>query len=490
MPTLSKSRFLAGLQCPLRLWNQCYNPELASEVPPARQAIFDTGHEVGRLATRLYPKGLLIEEDHLHHETAVYHTRVVMQESEIGAIYEAAFLDDNVRVRVDVLQKGGNERWNLIEVKSSTSLKDVHLPDVAIQHHVLKRAGLDMDRVILMHLNNRYVYDGKNIELEHLFCTCDMTRKVLVYENQIPSLLADFSEFLERSDEPDIRPGRHCKIPYECEFWEHCTKDMPDHWVMELAGISQRRLNELAALGIQDIREIPDTFPLTAIQDRIRDSVKGQKEYISPELGNELENVEYPIHFIDFETVNPAIPRYALTRPYQTIPFQWSDHILKDDGTIEHLEYLSEEDADPREAFAETLLNALGKRGQILTYSDYENKIIKGLMGSLPQFSDGFISILPRFKDLCKIIQRHYYHPDFHGSFSLKSVLPALFPDMTYTTLAIQEGTQASLEYLRMIDPATPSEEKQRIKQDLLTYCGYDTLAMVKVRDELMKRLF
>jgi hypothetical protein len=483
MPTLSKSRFLAGLQCPLRLWHQCYNPELASEVPPARQAIFDTGHEVGRLATRLYPEGLLIEEGHLHHETAVHHTRLVMQKPEIDAIYEAAFLDDNVRVRVDILQRNGNERWNLIEVKSSTSLKDVYLPDVAIQHHVLKRAGLDMDRVILMHLNNRYVYDGKNIELEHLFCTCDMTRKVLVYENQIPSLLADLNEFLERPDEPNISPGRHCRIPYECEFWGHCTKDMPEHWVMELAGISQRRLNELTALGIRDIREVPDAFPLTAIQDRIRASVKGQKEYLSPELGKELKSVEYPVHFIDFETVNPAIPRYALTRPYQIIPFQWSDHILYDDGTIEHLEYLSEEDRDPREAFAETLLDALGGRGQILTYSDYENKIIKSLMGSLPQFCDGFISILPRFRDLCKIIQRHYYHPDFHGSFSLKS-------DMTYTALAIQEGAQASLEYLRMIDPSTPPAEKQRIKQDLLVYCGYDTLAMVKIRDELTKRFF
>ena len=251
---LSKSRFLAGLQCPLRLWHQCYNRDLASEVSPVQQTVFDTGHEVGRLATKLYPEGVLIEENHLHHKEAVQSTLAAIQDPNIPSIYEAAFIHDDVRVRVDILERLNDGKWNLIEVKSSTSEKDIYLPDVAVQYHVLKGSGIDVGRVILMHLNNQYVYDGNNLLLEQLFLHTDMTQEALEYQNQIPSLLFGFNDMLAKAEEPEICPGRHCKKPYECEFWAHCTKDLPEHWVMELSGITQEKLNDLEAMGIYDIR--------------------------------------------------------------------------------------------------------------------------------------------------------------------------------------------------------------------------------------------
>ena len=273
IPMLSKSKYVAGLQCHLRLWQKCYNPDLASEISPVQQAIFDTGHRVGQLATQLHPGGVLIEEDHLHHNEAVKSTLAAMENPKIKAIYEAGFLYDDVRVRADILQRLKNGKWNLIEVKSSTSVKEVHYPDVAVQYYVLKGAGLDIDRVFLMHLNNQYVYDGKELDLQGLFSSSDLTEEALEYQEEVPEILAELKDMLANSDPPAMIPSRNCNKPYGCDFYEYCTKDMPEHWVIQLSGIGQNKLDELEGMGIYDIGDIPDEFPLTAIQERIRNCV-------------------------------------------------------------------------------------------------------------------------------------------------------------------------------------------------------------------------
>jgi len=488
LPTLSKSRFLAGLQCHLRLWYQCYNPNLASEISPTQQAIFDAGQEVGRLATRLYPGGVLIEEDHLHHEGAVQSTLAAMEDANVQAIFEAAFLYDGVRVRADILERLGDGRWNLIEVKSAASVKEIYLSDVAVQYHVLRGSGLSLAQAGILHLNNQYVYDGRQLELACLFTFSDLTEQVVALQEGISLMLDELKAMLKAENPPEVIPSRLCKSPFDCEFWKYCTTETPHFWVSDLAGIRQNRLEDLEALGIQDIRDVPDSFPLTKLQERIKNCVINQEEHISPELEAELNDLEYPIHFLDFETVSPAIPRYAGTHPYQTIPFQWSDHILAEEGIIEHREYFCDEDKDPREDFALELLKTLGSRGTIFIYSNYERKIITDLAEYLSQHREGLLAILDRFKDFQALIKRYYYHPEFCGSFSLKSVLPALLPNMRYESLTIQEGSQASFEYLRFLDPGTPSEEKSRIKEDLLAYCSHDTFAMLKIREELLKR--
>jgi hypothetical protein len=487
IPMLSKSKYVAGLQCHLRLWHQCYNLDLASEISPARQAIFDTGHKVGELATQLYPSGVLIEEDHLHHDEAVKSTLDAMENPKVKAIYEAAFLFDGVRVRVDILERLKNGRWNLIEVKSSTRVKHKYYPDVGIQHYVLKGSGLNIDRVFLTHLNNQYVYDGKELDLEGLFSSFDLTEEALAYQEEIPVMLADLKDMLANSEAPETNPSRNCNKPYGCDFYEYCTKDMPEHWVVHLSGIGQNKLDALEAMGIYDICDIPDEFPLNAIQDRIRNCVANKEEHTAGELRDELEDVEYPIHFLDFETLSPAIPRYAGTRPYQGIPFQWSDHILQKNGNIEHRDYLCEEDKDPREELTLKLLDALGKEGSIFTYTTFEETVIRGLAEDLPKHRRQLLATLDRVVDLYKIIRKNYYHPEFQGSFSLKSVLPALLPEMSYENLAVQDGQEAGIEYMRMLDPATRPGEKEKIRGDLLKYCGQDTLAMVKIREELLK---
>jgi hypothetical protein len=486
---LSKSRFLAGIQCPLRLWNQCYNPNLAAEISPSQQAIFDMGHEVGRAATRRYPQGILIDEDHLHHPQAVESTRKAMEGMFSTAIFEAAFIHDGIRVRVDILERSAWGKWNLIEVKSSTSVKEIHLPDVAVQYHVLRGLGVGIEEAGILRLNNQYVYDGKNLDLGQLFLFSDLTELVLGQQEEVLRRVNQLKEVLAADSPPMIQPSRHCLSPYPCEFWDHCTEGMTESWIVNLSGITGRKLRELETLGIRDIREIPEGFSLTALHARIRSCLVDGKEFIDPRLAHELRNAEYPIHFLDFETMGPAIPRYPHTRPFQTIPFQWSDHILLADGTLEHGEYLCAKDKDPRKEFTRTLLEALGEKGTVFIYTTYEKEVLTGLAGDLPDFRERLLPILDRFKDLHALIRRDFYHPQFHGSFSLKNVLPTLVPSMKYETLAIQEGSIASLQYLRMQDPSTPSGEKDKIRKDLLAYCGHDTLGMVKIRDELLKRL-
>jgi hypothetical protein len=489
VPMLSKSRFLAGQQCHLRLWYQCFERELIQEVPPSQQAIFDAGHEVGELATRLFPGGILIDTPYYLHKQAVQSTLKAMQDPDVKSIYEAAFIYEGVRIRVDILERLDDGAWNLVEVKSSTSVKEVYYQDVAVQYYVLEGCGLKINRAGILHINNQYVYDGQNLDLESLFSFGDLTDQTISMQPEIPGQLEELKVMLAEDGTPVIRPSRHCHKPYDCEFWDHCTKDMPEFWVYDISGIGQDKLDELSDMDIQAIGDIPETFPLSQIQDRIRASVTNQQEFISDQLEAELNDVVYSVHFLDFETIGTAIPRYAGTRPYQTIPFQWSDHILYQDGKLKHHEYLCNEDKDPREEFSRTLIDALETEGSIVIYTSYETGVLNSLIEHFPQYADKLQSVIDRFVDLYAIIRRNYYHPKFYGSFSLKYVLPALIPKMSYENLSIQDGMQASLDYLRMIDPATSEDEKTRIRDDLLIYCGQDTLAMVKIRDELLKRI-
>ncbi|NIM99399.1 MAG: DUF2779 domain-containing protein [candidate division Zixibacteria bacterium] len=264
---------------------------------------------------------------------------------------------------------------------------------------------------------------------------------------------------------------------------------MPEHWILQLSGIGKGKLEELARMGISDILTIPGSFDLKGIPARIRKCVVNQTEYVGPDLKSKLIERQFPIHFLDFETISPAIPRYANTRPYQTLPFQWSDHILSKEGSLDHKEYLCTEDKDPREEVARALLDTLGgDKGDICNYANYEKKVISDLANHLPKYKDELETLADRCWDLCATIRKNYYHPEFHGSFSLKKVLPAVVSSMSFTDLAIQEGEQAGVEYLRMIDPETPPDEKERIHKALLEYCGQDTLGMVKIWEELLKR--
>lgn len=486
IPMLSKSRFMTGLQCHKGLYLSCYFPKLADPIGLAQQAIFDTGTKVGELARNIYPGGTLIKEDHFQHEQAVQSTQKALQDPSIPTIYEAVFLYDDIRIRADILVRTNDGLFDLIEIKSTSKTKEEHIPDAAIQLYVLHGCGINIRRVSLGHLDNEFVYEGGDYELDKLFQIDDITIEAKDKLPEIVLQLNDMREMLYQVEPPNIKVGRQCSNPYDCAFQGHCYASVPEHYILQLPRVSEKVLATLNAAGIEDIRDIPIDFTgLNATQQRVRDCVMNNRIYLEADITGELNQLEYPIHFLDFETFNPALPLYIGTSPYKVIPFQWSNHILSEDGSISHEEFLHNGFDDPRAEFARTLLQTLGSKGSIVVYSSFEASRIKELIQALPQLSDELHKLLIRIVDLLKLIRAHCYHPEFHGSFSIKSVLPALVPDLNYSDLEINDGELASTAYAEIVNPDTTQERRDHLRKCLLDYCERDTEAEVRLYQTL-----
>ncbi len=487
IPLLSKSRFGAGLQCHKRLFLECYSPKLADPIDPGQQAIFEAGTAVGELARERFPRGRLIEEEYFRHDDALAATREVIADRSVPAIYEGAFTYDGIRVRVDILVRRRGGVLDLVEVKSSTGVHEQHIPDVAIQLHVVEGAGVRIRRAFVLHIDTDYVYEGGPYDVSRLFQLEDVTGEAREFvQSSAPAALAEMRQALERDTAPAIEIGRQCTRPYQCEFYGHCREGSPKHHIEQLPRASAGLLDGLLEAGIRDIGDIPAEYSrLSELQRRVRDCVATGQPYIDPELRAALHEVTYPVHFLDFETFNPALPIYPGTRPYQVIPFQWSLHARDRAGDLSHHSFLADGDADPREGFTAGLLDVLGSAGTIVAYSSYEQTIIKQLAADLPAYAERLLALDTRFLDLLKLLRAYYYHPDFHGSYSIKAVLPVLVPDAGYHDLDIREGSQASLAFAQMIAPDMEEDDKERLREALLSYCQRDTEAMVRIFDAL-----
>jgi predicted RecB family nuclease len=485
-PSLSKSKFLAGCQCLKRLYLKVYEPELAPEPDEAAQARFDQGYEVGRLATKAFPDGVLVDEDYLHHKKAVAHTQALMADKYIPAIFEAAFTYQNVKVRVDILERLPKNRWRFMEVKSTASLKDTHYDDVAIQKYVLEGCGLNLAESCLMHLNREYVYPGGEYDLEQLFVINDLTDDLDEISEKIPVLLAEQKRILSLPNPPDVPAGDQCSDPYECEFFGLCNEEKSENWLGYLPGVGPKGVKNLFDQGIELIHDIPEDFGLTDLQQRACCCVKNGKPYISEDIHKEFEKLDYPLYFMDFETYNPAIPRYAGMRPFDQIPFQWSVHVQRHPGgELEHYEFLAENAEDPREDFITSLLQILeddGEDGNIIAYyASFETSRLDDLAGWFPKYAPRIDKVKNRLWDLHPVIKDYVYHPEFYGSLSLKAVLPALIPHMTYEGMDVADGIAAGITFERMIKGESSESELESLRNALLEYCGQDTLAMVEL---------
>ncbi|MBM4127390.1 MAG: DUF2779 domain-containing protein [Nitrospira sp.] len=481
-PRLSKSKFLAGLQCHKRVYLDVHHPEWATPPDSSMQAVLDMGTELGVLARSCFPRGVLIEEGYRQREAAIAHTATVVADPTSPALFEGAFEHDGVLVRVDILERiPGTEAetpsWRLIEVKSSSRVKEVHLADLAIQSGVLQGCGIALSAMCLMHINTEYVYEGGEIDVGRLFAIEDVTEAVKSRQMNVPEQVAEMKRLLLKGDPPVVEPGPHCQSPYECPFWAHCTKDKPARWIYHLPG-SKQVVRGLVEQGITTIDEIPAGTTLSLSQRRVRDNA----EWVSAKLGAVLQSIQYPVHHVDFETVMLAAPRFPSTRPYQSIPVQWSNHIEDESGTVTHQEFLHEEPTEPRKRWAEALIESLGERGSICVYSSYEEAMMRQLAEAFPEFRLAFKPILKRLWDLHPIVKDYYYHPRFNGSYSMKSVLPALVPSLAYDDLRIREGGQAAAEYYRMVFLEMDWIKRAEIRDALLRYCERDTLAMVELR--------
>jgi hypothetical protein len=488
VPRLSKSKFLSGLQCHKRLYLEITQPELAEPPDPSTQAILAMGTEIGLLAHRRFPGGVLVPPTLRPRDAAVALTAKLLTDPAVSAIFEGAFEHDGVFVRVDILERVPHAEdhhsvWRLIEVKSSTRVKDVHLDDLSIQRHVLVGAGLDIAGTCLMHIDTRYAYEGGDVDLEALFAIEDVSPAVVERQGKVPDRLAEMRLTLLEPHAPMIEPDDRCHSPHECPFWTHCTKDKPARWIYHLPG-PKKVVQQLAQEGITIIDDIPNAANLSVTQRRVKDNV----EWVSADLDSVLQSVQYPVHHLDFETVMLAIPKYSRMKPYQSIPVQWSNHIELASGEIIHHEFLHGEATEPRREWAERLLESLGEQGTIVVYSSYEEAMMRQVAEAFPELRKAFSSVSKRLWDLYPVIKEHYYHPAFQGSYSIKSVLPVMVPELSYRDLLIREGAQAASEYYRMVFVEEDWIEQARIKEALLQYCARDTMAMVRLRRALREK--
>lgn len=487
VPGLSKSRFQAGLQCPKKLWLECYRRELMDPIDEAKQALFDTGHRVGELAQQRFPGGVLLTEDFRQGAAALETTARLLSQGAI-CLYEPAFRYEAVLTRVDVLRQSAEGDWQLIEVKSSTQVKPEYITDAAIQTYVVRGAGLPVGGAYLMHLNRDYVYQGGAYDLEQLFVLDDITAQVEAYLPSIPALLGEMKTMLAGAC-PEVLIGRRCENPYDCNFVGHCHSFLPEYPVTDLPRLRDDLLADLLGQGIYSISDIPLSHPgLSDTQRAVCRVVQTGEPCFGEGMAAELAGLEFPLHFLDFETVMPALPLYAGTRPFQAIPVQWSCHTLHEDGTLEHHEFLHREKTDPRPLLTERLLAMLAGPGTVVSYTSYEATRLKNLAEDLPDKAAAIADVLGRLFDLHTVVGRHVQHPEFHGRTSLKCVLPALVEDLSYEGLAVSNGEVAMLRYGEAVWGDLPELEREAVLEDLLRYCEMDTLAMVRLFGELGRR--
>jgi hypothetical protein len=450
-------------------------------VDAATQARFDEGHVVGDLAKQLFPGGKEVVFNSKDYAGMV-NTIKELIDSGCTTIYEATFKEDNVFVMADILYKGVNG-WEFYEVKSSTSVKDYHRNDTAIQWYVLDKAGIELSRACIVHIDNSYSR-GEDLEIDKLFTIADITEGTLALQNSIPEVLKE-AEAVLNGGEPDILIGTHCEKPHKCDYSDYCWKDVPENSVLELYGIKKNKSFELFHNGIRSFGDLTSDTKLNHIQQLQIRAHGSDTPIINKDVINEfLESIVEPISYFDFETFQNAIPRFKGQKPCQQIPFQYSLHIQTKEG-IEHKEFLGNENEDPRRKLAEQMIADFPTSGCIVAFNmSFEKRVIKELADQFPDLAEGLLEFNERFVDLVVPFRKGgYYNRKMKGSFSLKSVLPALFPDdpeLSYKGLTIQDGGAASSIFANLHSVNNPSEVAQ-IRDDLLAYCKLDTLAMVKI---------
>ncbi len=483
---LSKSLILKGMQCPKALYLAKHPPAFAFPPRPYLEAKFRSGNQVGLLAQQLFPGGTEIPYDGLSVAEQVAQTRQLIDAGE-QVIYEASFAFDGIFVKVDILVRDG-DTWQIHEVKMGTSLKEVHCDDVAIQYYVLANCGLAISSAYLVHINNSYERQGQ-IDVQQLFAGEDVTDAAIARQAELPELIAELRHVLA-CIEPDIDIGLHCNDPYECDFIPYCWQRIPEDSIFDLKGRGIKKFDYYYR-GILMLADVP-LDELNAAQRNQVEATLNRQDSINPDGIREfLATLWYPLCHLDFETFDTPIPPFDGTRPYQKIPFQYSLHRQNRAGAEPvHSEYLVEPGHDPRRELAERLLAEIPADACVLTYNQaFEKGVLRNLAELFPDLADALNARVENVRDLMVPFRRRdVYRWQMRGSYSIKEVLPALVPDLSYDGMAVADGMAAMRAYHEMCALDNPVALAE-LRRGMLAYCCLDTLAMVRILGALEKAI-
>ncbi|MBT3642563.1 DUF2779 domain-containing protein [archaeon] len=482
---LTKSKYLNGLQCPKLLWISVNDKKRIPEPDISAKHNFEVGDMIGVLATKNFPNGIDLSNKEFKENLEKTKEAVVNRQT----IYEAGFLVDDLFSRGDILLPVGDDEWDIIEVKSASKVKDLNIHDLAFQKYIYEKAGLKIRNCILMHLNSEYLRDGE-IDVEELFVQADITEKVEEFSEGIKERIEKMFVVIN-GEEPEFSVDDLLTIEYDNICKDEFMASLPEESIFELYRLFTKKKVELYKEGIVKMNEVPESVKLNDKQKIQRRLAHGGGQHIDDvAIKNFLGNLKYPIYYLDFETINPAIPKFNGMKPYQRIPFQFSLHIQKEkNGVCEHVSFLAKGKADQRKEFMQALKDNLGTEGSVLVYNQgFEKGVMNEGATAFPEFREWYEeNILPRVKDLMiPFTNFDFYDSRQKGSASIKAVLPVL-TDLSYKDLDIGNGILASLEYERVTFDDVDESDRLKVYEDLEEYCKLDTWAEVEIVKALWK---
>lgn len=497
---LSKSKYCGLWQCPKMAWLNKYKPEVKTD-DSSLEAKFIAGNEVGDLAMGLF--GDFVEVTTYNGEKLdlgnMIERTVVEMEKGTSVICEASFSFNGLYCAVDILRRE-RDGWAIYEVKSSTNnadkneAKDIYVADISYQKYVLEHCGVNVTGTYLVSLNNKYVR-GAGIDIQELFYIMNVDSFVSEEISRVEPNIKLAEKILSSNTEPDYDLAERCRNPYECPYWEYCTRHLPEKSVFNLYRLPFGKKIDLYHDGIIEYKDLLLCDVITN-EKQIR-QLEFELKDLPPHIEEDnirdfLSQLSYPLFFLDFETMQPVIPPYEGTWPYQQIPFQYSLHYLeKEGGELKHKEFLAESGVDPRRDIAEALCRDIPMNVCVTAYNkSFECSRLKELAETFPDLAEHLLNIRDNIVDLLDPFQGgYYYNRAMGGSFSIKSVLPAIFPDdpeLDYHNLeGVHNGSEAMSIFpqIQFMEPV----EKERARRNLLKYCELDTYAMVKVWQELVR---
>jgi len=483
---ISKSTFLAGCRCQKLLWFVYNAKDQIPEPDAAQQAIFDQAHAVGDLAKEMYPDNIEVGKGITEFDKTLRSTEQLLKLRR--TLFEAAFTANGGYCRVDILEPAPDDSWDLIEVKSTSAVKDVHLADLAFQAWVLAAAGVKLRSCFLMHINGNYVRRGP-VDPNQFFTIVDLSVEVARFNRDIEDKLNEMTKAIRQPVAPEVGIGPHCSKPDLCPLQDKCWSFVPLTSVFDLY-YGGKKCWRLHRDGVVNLKDIPESISLTqrqAIQRKV--ALTGQPHVDRKALARFLRRLKHPVSYLDFETLSTAVPLFCDVRPFEQVPFQFSLHrVTAPDAKPEHYAFLADGCVDPRPEFLNRLRDCIGDEGSVVVYNQsFENSVLTKLAQSFPEHAVWIQNVKRRFVDLLKPFQNfNYYHSEQQGSASIKSVLPVL-TGRSYADLEIKEGGQASLEYLRVTFGDVPETERQKVRRQLEQYCGQDTEAMLWIVESLRK---
>jgi hypothetical protein len=482
---ITKSKYMAGLRCMKYLW---YIVNAGEEIPEpdfSTKFIFDQGLLVGQYAKKLFPDG---KDMSIFRDPDIQIAKTLELLPQRHPIFEASSCSGNVYSRADILKPASGNRWDIIEVKSSTRLKEEYIYDVSFQKYSFMQAGIKIRRCFLALINNKYVRLG-DINPEKLFDIHDITAEVGLAAKDVPGTVKYMLQMLEESEPPSVKIGRHCNNPYICPIKSKCWDFMPENHIFNLYG-NKDRAADLYEKGILSIDDIPGGYDLSIKQKIQRDCAATKKPFVEKEkISDFLNSLRRPLYFFDFETYSTAIPIYNHTKPFQRIPFQYSIHMLEslEDKPV-HYDFLASCNQDPRIELLKNLKKHLVKSGSIIVYYEFfEKGVLRELAEDFPEYGEWIETLFPRIVDLYRPFGNFYYYNSFQrGSASVKNVLPAM-TSYSYSKMDIADGLSASAYFLYACGHYSaggkqPSRvEIKKIRKDLVLYCRMDTGGMIHI---------